>query len=418
MSPRQDIRILFSTRIVRLFAYGSLSVMLALYLAALGLTEPQIGLLLTLTLVGDTAVSLWLTTHADQFGRRRTLIIGAILMVGAGLAFAYFDSFLVLLIAATIGVISPSGNEVGPFLPVEQAALSHVVGDSSRTKVFAWYTLAGSLATAAGSLVGGLLVESLMLAKLTPLASYRAGVASYALMGVVLLGLCTRLSPTIEVVPDSTTPPTDSIKRRFGLGHSQRVVWRLSALFAMDAFAGGFVIQSLTAYWFYLRFDVSPSTLGGIFFGANLLAGLSALVAAKLADRFGLINTMVFTHLPSNILLIFVPLMPNLPLAIAVLFVRFSISQMDVPTRQSYVMAVVPPEERAAAAGVTGVARTSGAAIAPLLAGVFLAHAATFDLLFYVGGGLKIVYDLLLYRSFIKLRPPEETEAVIKSQNM
>ena len=196
-----------------------------------------------------------------------------------------------------------------------------------------------------------------------------------------------------------------------GLARSHRVVLRLSALFAIDAFGGGFVIQSLTAYWFYLRFGVSPAALGGIFFGANLLAGLSALAAARLAARFGLINTMVFTHLPSNCLLILVPLMPNLPLAIAVLFLRFSISQMDMPTRQSYVMAVVPPEERSAAAGVTGVARTVGASIAPVLAGLFLAHAATMDLLFYMAGGLKIVYDLLLYRSFIKLRPPEEKGA-------
>jgi MFS family permease len=410
MTLPRDILVLFSTRIVRLFAYGSLSVILALYLAAIGLTDPQIGLLLTLTLVGDTVVSLWLTTRADRFGRRRTLVIGAVLMIAAGAVFAVTKDFWLLLLAATIGVISPSGNEVGPFLSIEQAALSHIVSDRNRTKVFAWYTMVGALAMALGSLAGGLLIGALELARVTPIDSYRTGVAGYALMGVVLLLLFTRLSSATEV--DSPRPLGEGQGVRaagfLGLARSHRVVLRLSALFAIDAFGGGFVIQSLTAYWFYLRFGVSPSMLGGIFFGANLLAGLSALAAARLAARFGLINTMVFTHLPSNILLILVPLMPNLPLAIAVLFLRFSISQMDVPTRQSYVMAVVPPEERSAAAGVTGVARTIGASIAPLLAGVFLANVATMDLLFYMGGGVKIIYDLLLYRSFIKVRPPEE----------
>ena len=337
-------------------------------------------------------------------------MIGAVLMAAAGVVFAMTASFVLLLLAATIGVISPSGNEVGPFLSVEQASLSHIVSDRNRTRVFAWYTLAASLATATGSLAGGLLIDGLQHADMTPVASYRVGIVGYALMGVVLLAIFTRLSPGIEVaqpVPTAATPK----RHRLGLAHSQRVVLRLSALFALDAFGGGFVIQSMTAYWFYVRFGVSPAALGGIFFGANLLAGLSALAAARLASRFGLVNTMVFTHLPSNVLLILVPLMPNLPLAVAALFLRFSISQMDVPTRQSYVMAVVPPEERSAAAGVTGVARTIGAAIAPAIAGHLIASSATIDLLFYLAGGLKIVYDFLLYRSFIKVRPPEEIAA-------
>ncbi len=405
--PLGDIIVLFSTRAVRLFAYGALSVILVLYLTAIKLTGPQIGLLLALTLVGDTIVSLWLTTRADRFGRRRTLMIGAVLMAAAGVVFAITDDFTLLLIAATIGVISPSGNEVGPFLSVEQASLSHIVSDSSRTRVFAWYTLAASLATATGSLAGGLLIDSLQHASMTSVASYRVGIMGYASMGVVLLVIFTRLSPRIEVPRPVATAAT-ARANRLGLPRSQRVVLRLSALFALDAFGGGFVIQSMTAYWFHVRFGVSPAALGGIFFGANLLAGLSALAAAKLAARFGLVNTMVFTHLPSNVLLILVPLMPNLPLAISVLFLRFSISQMDVPTRQSYVMAVVPPEERSAAAGVTGVARTIGAAISPAIAGVLIASPATIDLLFYLAGGLKIFYDFLLYRNFVKLRPPEE----------
>ncbi len=405
--PR-DIVILFSTRMVRMFAYGWLSVTLALFLDAVGLTAAQIGLLLSLTLWGDTAVSLWLTTHADRFGRRRTLVIGALLMMAAGAVFAVSSGFLVLLIAATIGVISPSGYEVGPFLSVEQAALSQVVADRRRTMVFAWYALAGSLATAAGSLAGGFLVGGLHRFHIDPPSSYRVNVAGYALLGIALVEMFARLSPAAEVPPEQAAAG-DGVKGwHFGIARSRGVVLRLSGLFALDAFGGGFVIQSLAAYWFYVRFGASPALLGGIFFGANIFAGFSALVAAPLARRFGLVNTMVFTHLPSNVLLILVPLMPNLPLAIAVLLLRFSISQMDVPTRQSYVMAVVPPKERSAAAGITGVARSTGAAVAPLLAGVFLAHAGTLDLLFYCAGGLKIVYDLLLYRSFVTIRPPEE----------
>ena len=415
--PR-DVAILFLTRVVRLFAYGSLSVVLVLYLKTLEFSESRIGMLLTLTLVGDTVVSLWLTTRADRFGRRRTLLLGALLMVAAGLVFAISDTFLVLLVAATIGVISPSGNEVGPFLSIEQAALSQVIADRRRTVTFAWYTLAGSLATAAGSLAGGLLIDGLQLLSVSEIKSYRVGVAGYALMGLGLMALFASLSRATEIVQASGEAKPNRAAGFLGLDRSRSVVLRLSALFSLDAFGGGFVIQSLAAFWLHTRFGVPASGLGGIFFGANLLAGLSALYAAKLASRFGLVNTMVFTHLPSNVLLMLVPLMPNLPLAIGVLLVRFSISQMDVPTRQSYVMAVVPPEERSAAAGVTGVARTVGAAMSPLLAGVFLSHPESwlFDLPFYLAGGLKIAYDLLLFRSFVHVRPPEEAARLTPTQ--
>ena len=388
---------------MRLFAYGALAVVLVVYLTSSGLSASQTGLLLTLTLVGDTAVSLYLTTHADRLGRRRMLIVGAILMVAAGVTFAWTRDFLLLVIAGTIGVISPSGNEVGPFLPIEQAALAHVVPSDARTAVFAWYTLAGSLATAAGSLCGGVLSQALQRTAATPLASYRVVVLLYAALGAVLAFLFTRLSSATEVAAPEATPT------RFGIGRSRVVVLRLSGLFALDAFAGGFVIQSFAAYWFYLRFGVNPETLGVIFFWANVFAGISALVASRLAARFGLIRTMVATHLPSNVLLILVPLMPTLPLAVLVLLARFSISQMDVPTRQSYIMAVVTPEERSAAAGITGVARTIGAAISPLLVGFMFETPALVNLPFFLAGTLKIAYDLLLYRAFVSVRPPEET---------
>jgi len=394
----RDGWLLFLTRSTRLFAYGALSVVLVFYLTSLGLSTSQTGLLLTLTLVGDTVVSLYLTTRADRIGRRRMLIVGAILMAAAGLAFASTRNFVFLVAAGTIGVISPSGNEVGPFLSIEQAALSHVVPDRTRTTVFAWYTLAGSLATAAGSLAGGTLSHLLQQGVMAPVESYRVVVLLYAVLGVVLALLFIGLSPAAEV----SVPGAGS----FGIGRSRDVVLKLSGLFALDSFAGGFVVQGFAAYWFYLRFGVNPGTLGVIFFWANALAGVSALLASRLASRFGLVRTMVFTHLPSNILLILVPLMPNLPLATLVLLARFSISQMDVPTRQSYVMAVVGPGERSAAGGITGVARTLGAALAPVLAGFLYARPSLMSVPFFIAGTLKVMYDLLLYRGFAATREP------------
>jgi len=389
--PR-DGRLLFVTRFTRLVAYGALSVVLVLYLTTLGLGPSQIGLLLTLTLVGDTLVSLWLTTRADRFGRRRTLIIGAALMAAAGLTFALTANFVFLVIAGTVGIISPSGNEVGPFLPIEQAALAQVVPTDLRTELFAWYTLAGALATAIGSLSAGVISQT---------RPYRAVLLLYAVLGMVLAIWFVALSPAVE--PAAPEPAAPERSAFLGLGPSRGIVLRLAGLFALDSFAGGFVVQSFAAYWFYLRFGANPATLGAIFFGANLLAGLSALLAARLAARFGLVRTMVFTHLPSNVLLILVPLMPTLALATLVLFMRFSISQMDVPTRQSYLMAVVRPEERSAAGGVTGVARTIGAAVAPVFAGLLFAQPALINVPFFVAGTLKIVYDVLLYRGFARL---------------
>ena len=405
----QDGSFLFITRIARMFGYGFLSVVLVLYLEQVGLTQVQIGLLLTLTLIGDTIISLWITTNADRIGRRRMLIVGAILMVLAGVFFAITRNFVFLLIAATIGVISPSGYEVGPFLSIEQAALSQIVSNERRTHIFAWYNLVGSFATALGALGGGALVQGLQDSGVTPLGSYRMIVIGYAIIGLILGVLFTRLSPAVEIqTAADPTPSTSAFKTRFGLHRSRGVVLKLSALFSIDAFAGGFVLQSLLAYWFYVRFNVQPAVLGSIFFGANILAGLSALSAAWVASRIGLIRTMVFTHIPSNILLILVPLMPNLPLAIALLLMRFSISQMDVPTRQSYTMAVVAPDERSAAAGITGIARTTGASLSPVFTGPLLANAGLISVPFFLSGGLKIFYDLLLYRSFKSIKPPEE----------
>lgn len=400
----RDSRLLFATRIARMFAYGFLSVILVIYLATLGLDDLHIGLLLTLTLVGDAAISLWLTTHADAIGRRRVLRIGAALMAGAGVVFSLSGNFWVLVVAATIGVISVSGGEVGPFMAVEQASLSHLLPDRERTRIFGWYSLAGSFGTALGALAAGAVVGGLRAVGVSSLASDRAVIAGYALIGVILLVGFGMLSPAIELAAAARS----TIAGRLGLHRSRRTVLTLSGLFGLDSFGGALVSQSLVAYWFTLRFGAQPALLGVLFFVANVLAGVSALVAARLAARIGLIRTMVFTHLPGNVLLLVMPLMPTLPLAAVFLFVRFSLNSMDIPARQSYVVAVVDPNERSAAAGVTGIARTLMAAPAPLIATPLIGVAALASIPFFVGGALKITYDVILYRLFRAVRAPEE----------
>lgn len=403
-SKPASVRLLFATRMVRMFAYGILGVMLVLYLAATGLGEARIGLLLTLTFLGDAAISLWLSTQADRWGRRRTLVAGAVLMALGGSVMALTGDFTLLVLGATIGVISPTGGEVGPFLAVEQACLAQLTHDRDRTRMFAWYNVAGYAATALGALASGLVAASLQESGWTPLASYRALFAGYGTLGVVIGGLSWRLDANVEAPEAKPGAP----EKFLGLRESRATVFKLSALFSIDSFGGGFIVQSFLAYWFHQRFGVTDAALGGIFFGANLLSGLSALAAVPLARRIGLVNTMVWTHLPSNILLMGVPLMPTFGWAVALLLLRHTLSQMDVPTRQSYVNAVVPAGERSAANGVTGTARQLGTALAPLCAGPLLATAALTSVPFFVAGGLKIVYDLALWRNFRTVKPPEE----------
>ena len=400
---RRDVTILFITRTTRLFAYGFVSVILALYLADIGLSGEKIGLLFTLALLGDAVVSLWITTRADRLGRRGMLILGAVLMILAGFVFAFTGNFVLMVIAATIGVISP----IGPFLSIEQAALSQIAKDEQRTHWFAWYNLAGSFAGAVGALAAGVIARLLQDRGFTEVESYRVLVLGYAVCGAAMAILFLRLSSHIEASRGSLAPRSRTL---FGLHRSKSIVMKMSVLFGLDAFAGGFIIQSMIAYWFYLKFGVSAEVLGAIFFATNLVAGVSALFAARIAKRIGLINTMVFTHIPSNILLCLVPLMPTLPLAITMLILRFSISQMDVPTRQSYTMAVVSEDERSAASGVTTIARSVGASVSPVFTGFFLASPTLLSLPFLLAGGLKIVYDILVYGSFRGLKPPEEAK--------
>lgn len=380
-------------------AYGSLSVVLVLYLSKLGLSDYQIGLLITLTLIGDAVISLWITTHADSISRKKMLLLGSLLMFAGGAGFLLTNNYLILIITATVAVISPTGKEIGPFLSIEQSALSQILERKNLTKVIAWYNLAGSFATAFGALAAGWLSELITASGSSDASAYRIIIAGYALIGLILLALFSFLSQQIEAVNNSDK---QEVKKVLGLHKSKKIVFKLSSLFALDSFAGGFIIQSMIAYWFYLKFGLSAATIGSIFFGTNLVAGVSALFAAKLANRIGLLNTMVFTHLPSNILLILIPLMPNLPLAVGMLILRFSISQMDVPTRQALTMLLVSEDERSAAAGISTLSRSIGASISPTFCGMLLANPLLINLPFFFAGGLKIIYDLWVFTSMRK----------------
>lgn len=373
---------------MRLFGFGALSVILVLHLSAIGLSEAVIGRLLALTMAGDAAITLWVTLHADRIGRARMLRFGALLMILAGLALPASTSLWLIAPAMFLGAISLNGGEVGPFLAIEQAALTHSLAAAQRTTALAWYILAGSLASALGSLAAGL-------------ATYRGILLLYAACGMLLLLLTGLLSKGIEA------QPTESIAPRFGLHKSRPMVLQLSALFMLDTLGSGLAVQSFLAWWLHQRFAIDTAVIGSIFFGMNLLAAFSALVAGRLAARIGLINTMVWTHIPANLLLIALPFMPSLPGAIAVLLLRGCLSQMDVPARQSYLMAVVEPDERSAAGGITGLAKSIASALSPPVTGALFA-AGWMSTPFIAAGTLKVIYDLLLWRGFRSLKPPEE----------
>ncbi len=396
----RDGWLLFASCGVRSFAYGFLSVILGLYLDALGLRPAAIGWIFTAALAGGAAMTIIITAVADRFGRRALLIVGAALMALAGWVFAVSHDPMLLTIAAIFGTISPSGKEVGPFLSIEQAILPQTIDDQHRTSIFSSYNLVASLFGALGALAVGVL----SLVSLSALAGYRLLVWGYVIAALIMMMVFALLSPVIEA-----KSKTNVHSGKIGVQRSRAIVAKLAGLFMLDAFAGGFIVQSITAYWFHLRFNTDLTALGAIFFGTNLLSALSFLAAPSMARRFGLLNTMVFTHLPSNFLLLLVPLMPNVELAVIMLLLRNLLSQLDVPTRQSYSMAVVDPDERAASAGVLSVARNAGAAVAPLFTGAVLAF-PTLGLPFLLAGGLKIVYDLWIFAVFRKVKPPEENE--------
>ena len=395
-----DGKKLLVTRILRTFAYGYLAVILAIYLQELGLEEIRTGVVLTAAIAGSAVMTTAWALVADRYGRRRTVQTMAVLMVVGGLLFALAGDFWLLLLGAFTGTISATSSEVGAFLTVEQAVLPQTAPPEKRTWLFSIYAMAANFAQAAGALFAGAVGLFAGLG-LRGADAYRPLFLLYALVGLANLAVFLTLSDRVELAH------VDGVKRFLGIHRSRRMVVRLSALFALDSFAGALVVQSLVAYWFHIRWGLDPAALAALFFGVNVLSGLSLLAAGWLGSRFGLINTMVFTHLPSNVLLMAVPLMPSAELAVALFLARMSISQMDVPTRQSYTMAVVDPDERTATAGITNVARSAAAAVSPVLTG-FAFSVAALGLPFFVAGGLKVAYDLLVYRTFATVRTPEE----------
>jgi MFS family permease len=391
---------LLCVRGLRAFADGYVSLLLPLYLLALGMQPLQVGMIATGTLLGSGVMTLLVGLYAHRFTYRLLLLMASLLMMGTGFGFAAVTDFWPLLVIAIVGTLNPSSGDVSVFLPLEHAVLSGLVDERQRTAVFARYSLIAALAAAFGALFAGApdwIVTTSRLDKKTALQ------AMFILYG--LLGLASAL--IYSTLPQAIGTGEHKVPAA-PLQKSKKVVYTLAALFSLDAFGGGFVVQSMIALWLFQKFQLSTTVAGEIFFWTGVLTAFSYLVANRIADRFGLVNTMVFTHLPSSLFLILIPLMPTLSLAIVLLLARSALSQMDVPTRSSYIMAIVPPGERAAAASITTVPRSLASALSPLLAG-YLLGLSTFGWSLVIAGGLKITYDLLLLGLFRDIRPPEES---------
>lgn len=400
-----DGKLILSARIIRTFAYGFLSIVLAIYLKLLGFNDILIGVLLTATLVNSVIFTLIASFYADRIGRRKTLIIYGALMSIAGAIFLATDNYFALIAAALIGTINVTGSETGAFLSIEQALLPQTVKDSrKRNTIFALYNMAGTFAMSAGILLSGLpAVLQEQYDGMDQAESIKPLFLLYSILGIGVIAIYFMLSKQIEVSGNIVKPVTQTLSPQ-----SKKIVGKLSGLFAVDSFAGGFVIQSIVSFWFFTKFGVDLAALSLIFSVAGVLTAFSFLAAAKIADRIGLVNTMVFTHIPSNVLLILVGFAPSLPLAIAFYLTRMALSQMDVPTRQSYIVAVVSEEERTPAVGITNTSRNISQAVSPSLTGFILQALPALSAPFVVGGALKIAYDIALYLNFRNIKPTEE----------
>lgn len=395
-----DGRWLLAGRALRCLGYGLFSVILGLHLDAAGYTPAAVGLVVTLSLAGSAGLTALLASSADRVGRKRALLWTGGLMALGGVVFILTDHVAALAAAALTGTINPAAAETGPFETVESAILPQAVPGAGRNRAFGWYHAVGAMALAFGALAAGALEPIAAALGLEELGPYRLGYGLYTVAALLSLLALARLSPAVE----SAGPPK---RNGLALQRSRKTVLHLAALFSLDAFAGGFVVQSIVVYWFSLRFGVGLAVLGPVFGAVSLLKALSYMVAVRLADRLGLVRTMVFTHLPSNVLLLLLPAMPSLPLAIAVLLIRHMLAQMDVPARASYVVAIVDAEERTAASGVTMLVRPAAHAASPVLAGLAIQLASS-GAPFVLAGSLKILYDLLLYAGFRRLTPEGE----------
>jgi MFS family permease len=390
-------------RALRAFGDGYVSLLLPVYLITLGLSPFHVGVIATATLLGSAALSLLVGLHAHRVGYRTLLLGAAALMAATGFAFAAVTDFWPLLVIAVVGTLNPSSGDVSVFLPLEQAVLAHVATDRERTALFARYSLTGALAAAAGALfaaVPDLLTGGGYIAMKSAL---QAMFVLYGIIGLASGWVYRKLPVRLAASEHQPAAP---------LGPSRRIVFTLAALFSLDSFGGGFVVQSMLALWLFERFELSTAVAGTIFFWTGVLSAFSYLVAVRISKRIGLVNTMVFTHLPANVMLLLIPFVPSLGWVIALLLARSALSQMDVPTRGSYVMAVVTPPERPAAASITAVPRSLASAASPLLAG-YLLGISTFGWPLFVAGAVKIVYDLSLLAMFRAVRPPEEAKATV-----
>jgi MFS family permease len=393
-----SVRRLLWVRGLRAFGDGYVSLLLPVYLISLGLTPFQVGIIATATLLGSGVLTLLVGLHAYRFRYRALLLVAAALMTATGLGFAAITSFWPLLIVAVVGTLNPSSGDVSVFLPLEHCVLARVVDDRQRTAVFARYSLVGALVGALGALVAGLPDVIASAVHVSAQNAYQSMFLLYAALGLASALIYHKLPAGIAAEAEAPAAP---------LHDSKRIVYTLAALFSLDAFGGGFIVQSLLALWLFEKYQLSMAVAGTIFFWTGVLSAFSYLVATRIAHRIGLVNTMVFTHLPSSVLLLLVPFAPTLAWAIVLLLARSALSQMDVPTRSSYVMAVVVPSERAAAASITSVPRSLASAASPLVAG-YLLGLSSFGWPLIIAGGVKIAYDLLLLATFRTVRPPEE----------
>ena len=390
---------LLLSRALRAFGDGYVSLLLPLYLLELGYAPLQVGVIATATLIGSGIVTLGVGLHAHRFHYRSLLLGASLLLAFTGLGFAAVTSFWPLLVIAFVGTLNPSSGDVSLFLPLEHAVLSRVVSDADRTKAFARYALVGSMGAAVGALAIGIPDGLQHATKLSRLAAMQSMFVLYAVAAIPMALIYRRLPASLS---------GDEQKAPAPLTRSRGRVYTLAALFCVDSLAGGLVVQSMLALWLFQRHGISPVQAGAIFFWTGLLSALSYLVAVRIAKRIGLVNTMVFTHIPSSLCLIAIPFADSLPVVLGLLFVRAALSQMDVPTRNSYVMAIVLPEERPAAASITAVPRSLASAASPLAAG-YLLGVSSFGWPLIAAGVLKIAYDLMLLAMFGKIRPPEES---------
>jgi len=401
----KDGKLVLAARVTRMFAYGFLSIVLAIYLKLIGFNDIVIGLVLASTLVNSVIFTLIASFYADRLGRRNMLVIYAALMSISGAIFLATEDYLALIAAALIGTINVTGSETGAFLSIEQALLPQTVSNvRNRNTIFALYNMTGTFAMSVGILLSGLPAILQHQFGLSEIESIKPLFMLYSILGIIVMIIYFMLSKKIELTGDQIAKPLTQVLSP----ETKKIVGKLSGLFSLDSFAGGFVIQSIVAFWFFTKFGLDLTTLSYIFSIAGVLTAFSFLAAARIADKIGLVNTMVFTHIPSNILLILVGFAPTLPLAIAFYLGRMALSQMDVPTRQSYIVSVVKEEERTASTGITNISRNISQAVSPSLTGYILQALPVLSAPFVIGGILKIAYDLALYLNFKNIKPAEE----------